>query len=140
MTKKKGFNIRINAFLEIDPKDFARQSKVFGMIDGITKTKSLPDDFFSIAKITEIDAKQGTADIPDAPPADQTQFDPASVPLTTDPLPDGAIVLEAADDLAGGVFQTIKLADGTEAYRRISTDQNAAELSAASADKGSKKK
>lgn len=139
MTKKKGFHIKIGAFLEIDPKDFARQAKVFGMIDGITKTKTLPADFFALAKIVDIDAKQGTADIPDAPAADKgDRPDAANTPLTTDPLPDGATVLESVEALDLSVFQTIKLADGTETYRRISAEQNAAEIAAA--EKAAKKK
>lgn len=129
MTKKQGFNIRINAFLEIDKKDFGRQATVFAMIDGITKTGKLPDDFFATATIISIDAKQGAADVPDAPAADQgEQIDPANTPLTTDPMPDGATVLESSEMLDLSVFQTIKLADGTETYRRISAEQNAAEI------------
>lgn len=141
MTKKQGFNIRINAFLEIDKKDFARQAKVYGLIDGITKTGKLPDDFFATATIVGIDAKQGTADIPDAPPADQGERpDAANTPLTTDPLPDGAIVLESAEALDLSVFQTIKLVDGTEQFRRISAEQNIAEIAAAEAAAKSGKK
>ena len=42
-------------------------------------------------------------------------------------MPEGATVLESATDLGGNIFQTIRLADGTETFRRISDEQDRAE-------------
>lgn len=82
MTKKHGFKIRIDAFVEIDKKDFGKQAAAFALMDTIKRTNQLPDDFLSTATITGIDAKQGSADIPDAP----ALIDPPDEP----PLPEVA--------------------------------------------------
>jgi hypothetical protein len=65
VTKKHGFKIRIDAFVEIDKKDFGKQAAAFALMDTIKRTNKLPDDFLTTATITSIDAKQGSADIPD---------------------------------------------------------------------------
>lgn len=67
MTKTTGFKVRIDAFLPIDKKDFGKQAAAYAMIDGITKSGKLPDDFFASATITGIDARAGIAELPDAP-------------------------------------------------------------------------
>lgn len=129
MTKKFGFNIRLDAFLEIDKKDFSKQAEAFALMAEIEKTGKIPATFFERAKVLGLTVKQGNADIPDAPAGgEQTdKADPANWPLTTDPLPEGAIVLEATTDLAGHIFQTIRLVDGSETFRRISAEQDKAE-------------
>lgn len=129
MTKKQGFKVTIVAFVEIDKKDFGKQAKAFETMDAITKTGKVPADFLTSATILSVAAKQGGADVPDAPTSgDQgDKTDPANVPLTTDPLPAGATVLEATTDLAGHIYQTVRLADGTEIGRRITAEQDKAE-------------
>lgn len=127
MTKKTGFKVNIVAFVEIDKKDFGKQAAAFAMMDTITRTGKLPDGFMASASILAINAKQGSADIPDQPASEPDKNDPASWPLTTDGLPDGATILEQSEALDLSVIQTIRLADGTETLRRISADQAAAE-------------
>ncbi len=69
MTKTPGFKIRIDAFLPIDKKDFAKQAKAYQMIADLQKPGAgLPADFLSSVTITGIDAKQGTAELPAADP------------------------------------------------------------------------
>ena len=69
MTKKTGFKIRIDAFVEIDKKDFGKQAAAYAMMDEIKKSGELTTDFFETATILGIDAKQGSAEAPDAPAA-----------------------------------------------------------------------
>jgi hypothetical protein len=125
MTKKQGFKVTIVAFVEIDKKDFGKQAKAFETMDAITKTGKVPADFLTSATILSINAKQGGADVPDAAKGDE--FDPATWPLTTEPLPEGATVLAATTMLDTSIFQTVRLVDGTETSRRISAEQDAAE-------------
>lgn len=127
MTKKFGFIIRLDAFVEIDKKDFRKQADAFALMADIEKSGKLPPSFFEQAKILGLTVKQGNTDVTDAPAATGEKPDPADVPLTTDPLPEGATVLESTTDLGGNIFQTIRLADGTEAFRRISDEQDRAE-------------
>lgn len=65
--KKKGFKVRADFFLEIDPKDFAKQSATYGMIAKIQASGELPSDFLATARLVSVDAKLGSAD--DVPPA-----------------------------------------------------------------------
>lgn len=123
-TKKTGFKIRIDAFVEIDKTNFSAQAKAFALMASIKETGKLPDGFFDSATILAIDAKQGSAEIPDLPVIENQ----GDVPLTTDPLPEGATILEAATDLAGHIYQTVRLADGSEIGRRISAEQDATEV------------
>lgn len=141
MTKTKGFKIRVDLFLPIDKKDFAKQAATYQLIADIQKTGKVPAELLQAAHILSIDVKDGSAEIPAAPAADSgNQDDPALTPLTTDPLPDGAIILESSEALDLSVIQTIKLADGTETMRRISAEQDAAEIAARAANAGGKKK
>lgn len=135
MTKKSGFLITATYFLPIDKKNFAAQAKTFTAIADIEKTGTLPADF--AGTVISVKAKQGSADIPDAPQtaSEPDKADPASWPLTSDPLPADATVIEATTDLAGHIFQTLKLADGTETFRRITAEQDAAERAAAAKSK-----
>lgn len=127
MAKMKGFKISLDYFLPIDQSDFGKQSAAFALADAIQKG-NIPDDFFKSAIAIGVTVKQGSSDIDIAPPKDDAKdINPADVPLTTDPLPEGATVLEASEALDGSMFQTIRLVDGTETYRRISHEQNAAE-------------
>lgn len=130
MTKKSGFLITATYFLPIDKKNFAAQAATFSAIAEIEKTGALPADF--AGTVISVKAKQGSADIPDAPQtaSDPDKADPASWPLTSDPLPADAAVIEATTDLAGHIFQTLKLADGTETFRRVTAEQDQAERDA----------
>lgn len=131
MTKLTGFKVRIDAIIPIDKTDFGKQAAAFKLMDDITKTKTLPANFFDLAKLVDVSAKQGSAEVADEPPAnDANKDDPANTPLTTDPLPEGAVVLEASDALDQTIIQTVRLVDGSEVMRRISAEQNAAELAA----------
>lgn len=121
MTKKHGFKIRIDAFLELDKKNFGKQAETYGLIAEMQKTGKLPANFFDTAVIVKVDARQGGQDFEDAP------GDDGDVPLTTEPLAEGSTVIASAMMLDGNVFQTVKLADGTEQPRRVSADQDEAE-------------
>lgn len=143
MTKKSGFLITATYFLPIDKKNFAAQAATFSAIAEIEKTGTLPADF--AGTLIAVKAKQGSADIPDAPQtaSEPDKSDPASWPLTDQPLGDDATILEYTTDLAGHIFQTIRLADGTETFRRITAEQDQAERDAAArleAAKGGKSK
>jgi hypothetical protein len=129
MTKKFGFIIRLDAFLEIDKKNFSKQAEAFALMADIEKSGKLPAEFFERAKVLGLTVKQGNSDIPDTPTSGNQgdEFDPANWPLTTDALPEGAAVLESTTDLAGHIFQTIRLVDGAETFRRITAEQDAAE-------------
>lgn len=127
MAKKTGFKVNIVAFVEIDKKDFGKQAAAFAMMDTITRTGKLPEGFMASASILSINAKQGSADIPDQPASEPDKNDPANWPLTTDGLPEGATILEQSEALDLSVIQTIRLADGTETLRRISPGQAADE-------------
>ena len=80
MTKKSGFKIRIDAFVEIDRKDYGKQAAAYAMMAEITSTNKLPDDFFAKATIISIDAKQGSAEI--AEPAAVEPKEPVTPPVT----------------------------------------------------------
>lgn len=67
MTKKTGINIRLDAFIEIDKTNFAQQRDAFGVLAEIEQTGKLPANFFDLAVIVDLSAKQGSADVPDAP-------------------------------------------------------------------------
>lgn len=134
MTKTKGFKLRIEAFLPIDKKDFNKQAAAFATLAEIERTGKLPAGFFDQVTILGIDAKEGSAELP----APDYINDPATVPLTTDPLAEGAAVLEATTALDGSIFQTVRLVDGTEVFRRISAEQDAAEQAAAGGKRGRK--
>lgn len=128
-TKTPGFNIRIDAFIPVDKKNFSAQAAAFALVGALQDTKKITPEFLQGATILDINAKLGTADLTAIPAATKTgdEFDPAAWPLTTDPLPEGATVLESTADLGGDIFQTIRLADGTETFRRISDEQDRAE-------------
>lgn len=126
MTKKAGFLVTATYFLPIDKKDFAKQAATYQAMAEIEKSGKLPPDFTTTAVLVAVKAKQGSADVPDAAPAGDRQ-DPANWPLTTDPLPDGASIIESVDALDASVFQTIRLEDGTETFRRITAAQDKAE-------------
>lgn len=138
--KTQGFHVRIDAFVTIDKTDFGKQAAAYAMMDAIKKTNKLPDDFFTTAVILDINGKAGSAELsPTATSGDQgDKMDPANWPLTTDPLPEGATVIESTTDLAGHIFQTIKLADETETFRRITAEQDAAEQATATEMVGDK--
>jgi len=123
MTKRPGFIITANYFLPIDKKNFAAQAKTFAAVAEIEANNKLPADF--AGTLLTVKAKQGSADIPDAPQT--ATVEPKDVPLTTEPLPADAVVLETTTDLAGHIYQTIRLADGTETGRRITAEQDQAE-------------
>lgn len=123
MTKKTGFLITATYFLPIDKKNFAAQAATFSAIADIEATGKLPADF--AGTLLTVKAKQGSADIPDAPQT--AAVDPKDVPLTTEPLPADAVILETTTDLAGHIYQTIRLADGTETGRRITAEQDQSE-------------
>lgn len=132
MTKRTGFLITATYFLPIDKKNFAAQAATYAAIAEVEKTGTLPADFSGT--LISVKAKQGSADVPDAPqtPSNEPDHtDPASWPLTSEPLPADAAVLESTTDLAGHIFQTIRLADGAETFRRITAEQNQSELDAA---------
>lgn len=133
MTKKAGFLVTLSYFLPIDKKDYAKQAATYQAMAEIEKTGRLPADLISTAILVGVPkVKQGNQDVPDAPAGDQgDKQDPATWPLTADPLPDGAVILESSEALDLSVFQTIRLEDGTETFRRISAEQNAAEVAAA---------
>lgn len=131
MTKKTGFLITATYFLPIDKKNFAAQAATFSAIAEIEKTGTLPADF--AGTLIAVKAKQGSADIPDAPQT--ASVDDKDVPLTTDPLPEGASVIEGTQGLDGHIFQTVKLADGSETRRRITAEQDAAEQAASAKTK-----
>jgi len=138
MTKRTGFLITATYFLPIDKKNFAAQAATFSAIADIEATGKLPSDF--AGTLLTVKAKQGSADIPDAPQT--ATVEPKDVPLTTEPLPADAVILETTTDLAGHIYQTIRLADGTETGRRITAEQDQAEQDArgrAEAAKGGKK-
>ena len=138
MTKRTGFLITATYFLPIDKKNFAAQAATFSAIADIEATGKLPADF--TGTLLTVKAKQGSADIPDAPQT--ATVEPKDVPLTTEPLPADAVILETTTDLAGHIYQTIRLADGTETGRRITAEQDQAEQDArgrAEAAKGGKK-
>lgn len=145
MTKKAGFLVTATFFLPIDKKDFAKQAATFKAMADIQATNTLPPDFTATATLIGVKAKQGSADIADTPSADANQGqrpdpnDAATTPLTSDPLPEGATVLEAATALDGSIFQTVRLADGAEVFRRISAEQDAAERAPADGGKGRKR-
>jgi len=128
MTKRTGFLITATYFLPIDKKNFAAQAATFSAIADIEATGKLPDDF--IGELISVKAKQGSTDA--APVAETTttepdMTDPAKWPLTTEPMPADAVILEATTDLAGHIFQTIRLVDGTETFRRLTAEQDQAE-------------
>lgn len=136
MTKKTGFIITATYFVPIDKKDFAKQAAAYATMAEIDKSGTLPDDF--AGSLLSVKAKQGSADVPDVPDApaastttERNPNDPASWPLTTEPLPADATVISSDTDLAGHIFQTIRLVDGTETFRRMTAEQNQAELDAA---------
>lgn len=130
MNKKTGFLITATYFLPIDKKNFAAQAATFSAIAEIEKTGTLPADF--AGTLIAVKAKQGRADIPDVPQS--ADVDPKDVPLTTDTLPADAVILEATTDLAGHIYQTIRLTDGTETGRRITAEQDQAEQDQAEQD------
>lgn len=66
MTKTKGFKLRIDAFLPIDKKDFAKQSAAYATLATIKHTGKLPDGFLDQVTILGIEAKEGSAELPDA--------------------------------------------------------------------------
>jgi len=103
MTKKTGFLITASYFLPIDKKNFAAQAATYAAIADIEKTGTLPADF--AGTLIGVKAKQGSADIPDAAPttSEPDKTDPASWPLTTEPLPADAVILESATDRSGAV-------------------------------------
>lgn len=128
MTKTTGFKIKIEAFLPIDRTSFAKQAAAYQMMDALQTSGKFTQELINSLVITGLVAKVGSADIPDAPDqGDNSLNDPANIPLTTDPLPEGAIVLEAAEALDNTVVMTVRLVDGTEVGRRVSADQYAAE-------------
>src|SRR5687768_7110574 len=94
MAKTQGFKIRADFFLPLDKKDFAKQRDVYGMIATIQETGKLPDDFLSRVTLISVDARQGGHETPAAPGTDLT-VDPAATPLTTDPMPEGATLVDS---------------------------------------------
>lgn len=137
MSKTKGFKVRIDAFVALDPKDYKKTAAAYAAMDEISRTKKLPEGFLDNATILDVSAKMGTAEIPAA--GTGSPDDPAAAPLTTDPLPEGATVLSSATVLDGTIVQTVKLKDGSEVARRISADQAKAEAAAAAKPPGGKR-
>lgn len=126
MTKKHGFKIRLDLFLELDKSDYRKQATTFAAIAEITEKGKLPEGFLDLATIVGVSAKAGGYD-PDEPATGGSEPGPADTPLTTDALPDGSTVADSVIALDGSVFQTLKLEDGSEAFRRISVEQDTAE-------------
>lgn len=130
MTKKHGFKIKAEFFLELDKMDFKKQAATYAALAEIQSTGKLPASFLETATVISVSAKAGGYD-PDEQASGSTDGDgetgPADTPLTTDPLADGATVVDSMLGLDGNVFQTLKLEDGSEAFRRISADQDTAE-------------
>lgn len=88
MTKTKGFKLRIDAFLPIDKKDFTKQAAAYATLAEIKQTGKLPDGFLDQVTIIGVEAKEGSAELPDAPAVDA---DPAPVdPPDEPPLPEVA--------------------------------------------------
>ena len=69
-TKQKGFKIRVDYFLPIDKKDFTKQAAAYTLIAGIKSTGQLPADFLDQAAVIGIDAKEGSAELPETAPID----------------------------------------------------------------------
>lgn len=128
-TKKTGINIRLDAFIEIDKTNFAKQRDAYAMMATVQETGKLPTNFWDLAVIIGAPTcKPGSADVPEpVVTGDQDKTDPANWPLTTDALPEGATVLESITAFDGSIFQTIRTVDGTETFRRISDEQDRAE-------------
>ena len=129
-TKTKGFKIRLDLFLPIDTDDFGKQAAAYATMDKLQKARQVTPELLEAATLMDMSVKIGSEELPDAPAVEIDKTDPANTPLTTDPLPDGAVILESTDALDASVFQTIRLADGTEHFRRISAEQNDAEMAA----------
>lgn len=64
--KTPGYNITIKAFVPSSKTDFKKQAEAATLMATLTGDKSLPDDFNDIAIITDISAKYGSGEIPDA--------------------------------------------------------------------------
>lgn len=129
--KKKGFILTVTAFMETDPKDFAKQAATYTAMAEIEKTGKLPPGMLDTLPILGVVAKPGSRELPPTAPTKPDPNDANLTPLTTDALPAGATVIEATTALDASIFQTIKLADGSEAFRRISAEQDKAETDAA---------
>lgn len=65
MTKTKGFKLRIDAFLPIDKKDFTKQAAAYATLAEIKQTGKLPDGFLDQVTIIGVEAKEGSAELPD---------------------------------------------------------------------------
>lgn len=63
MTKKTGFKVRIEAFVEVDKKDFKKQADAYATMAKIEETGTLPADFLETATILGVTAKAGSAEI-----------------------------------------------------------------------------
>lgn len=141
MSKKPGFKIRIDGFVVIDKSNFGQQAALYGHMDTLKTKKVIPPELLAMITVTDATGKQGAVEVPDPPsPFSAALGDPAATPLTTDPLPEGAAVIEAAGALDGTVIQTVKLADGTEVLRRVSPEQDEAERKALEAASKTKPK
>jgi hypothetical protein len=123
-TKTKGILVTVTFLLPLDKGNFAKVAATYNEVAEIDRSKKLPDDFLTRATLVTIATKEGAVELPTA---GGDKNDPASWPLTTDALPEGATVIEASTMLDGNIFQTIKLADDKETFRRISAEQDAEE-------------
>jgi hypothetical protein len=142
MSKKPGFKITIFGFIPIDKKDFKRQAEIYAAMAKLQEpgAKLTPDLLALMTMTAPPKVGQGSAEVPDAPYQHAGDMnDLANWPLTADPLPEGATVLEASEPLDGSIMQRIKLASGVETMRRISAEQDAAEKAAATPAADTKK-
>jgi hypothetical protein len=121
MAKTQGFKITATFFLPVDKKNFTAQRDAYGLVAGIQESNKLPDDFLSRVTLIDVSAKQGGHELPAA--SGGNVADPALTPLTTDPLPEGATIVDSVAALDDSIFQNITLAGGTASTRRISAKQ-----------------
>lgn len=70
MTKTKGFKLRIDAFLPIDKKDFTKQAAAYATLAEIKQTGKLPPGFLDQVTIIGVEAKEGSAELPEPGPID----------------------------------------------------------------------
>lgn len=66
MARQAGYVVTIKAFVPSSKTDFKQQAAVATAMGELTDAKTLPANFGEIAEITEITAKYGSRDAPDA--------------------------------------------------------------------------
>lgn len=63
MARQSGYVVTIKAFVPVSKTDFSQQAEAAAQMAALTKDKRLPDGFADLAKITDISAKFGSADV-----------------------------------------------------------------------------